>query len=125
MTKEEILQLKAGREFDRLVAEKIFKRDPHTARHGLHKDGDIEYQWDYPGGHDIAPYYSSDRNAAFVMEQELEKLGLTRNYILALADIYDAIRFNLRSVDGRVNALWAFATVDPLFKCQAALIAIS
>lgn len=63
--------MEAGRELDRLVAEKIFGRDPMNARHGLHKDGDIEYHWGYPLGHDVAPYYSTNIAAAWEVVEKL------------------------------------------------------
>ena len=73
MTKDEILAMKPGRDLDRLVAEKIFDCDTLTARVGLHEDGDIEYCWGYPLGHDVAPNYSTDIAAAWEVVEEMHK----------------------------------------------------
>lgn len=85
--------MKAGRELDRLVAEKIFDRDPLNARHGLHPDGDIEYHWGYPLGHDIAPRYSTDIAAAWQILDKLrteDPFGAFVHFTEAMAHIHDA-----------------------------------
>lgn len=68
-------ELKAGRELDRMIVEKIFGLDPWTARRGLHPDGDIEYHWGYPLGHDVAPNYSTDIAAAWQVIEHLRSQG--------------------------------------------------
>ena len=63
-----------GRELDEWIAEHIFGRDPLKARHGLHENGDLEYYWGYPQGHDIAPHYSTT-HAFFQVMEAMEGFG--------------------------------------------------
>lgn len=65
------------RELDRAIAEKVFGCDPLNARHGLHADGDIEYSWGYPLGHDVAPPYSTDIAAAWRVVDEMTRIPRT------------------------------------------------
>lgn len=67
--------MEAGRELDRMIAEKVFERDPLLARHGVHADGDIEYYWNTYLGHDIAPYYSTDIAAAWKIVEKITTPG--------------------------------------------------
>ena len=62
-----------GRELDEWIAEHIFGRDPLKARHGLHENGDLEYYWGYPQGHDIAPHYSTTHAFFQVMEAKRDE----------------------------------------------------
>ena len=68
--------MKAGRQLDSLIAEKVFDRDPLLARQGLHANGDLEYSWGYPLGHDTAPAYSTDMNATLLVIDKLREKGL-------------------------------------------------
>lgn len=60
--------LPAGREFDILLAELITGQSRITCRidpteHG--RNGEPQFHWGYPIGHDFAPNYTTDKNAAF------------------------------------------------------------
>jgi hypothetical protein len=59
-----------GRDFDNWVAEHVLDRDPLNARHGLHENGDLEYYWGYPIGHDVAPSYSTSYEASSDVHRE-------------------------------------------------------
>lgn len=63
--------MKVGRELDRMIAEKVFGLDPMNARQGLHADGDIEYHWGYPIGHDIAPHFSTNISDAWRIVEKI------------------------------------------------------
>lgn len=63
------------RRIDAEIAEKVFGLDPLNARHGLHENGDLEYYWGYPVGHDVAPRYSTDIAAAWQIIEHLQKQG--------------------------------------------------
>lgn len=68
--------MEANRKLDHLIAEKVFGLDPLLARQGLHANGDLEYSWGYPLGHDTAPAYSTDiRDAWKVVEEMTNPLG--------------------------------------------------
>lgn len=97
------------RQRDALVAEHIYGRDPLLGRHGLHENGDIEYSWGYPHGHDTAPCYSTDASVADAMENELVQQGLEDIYLVKLAHICGT------------NRIAALCNATPEQRCHAAL----
>lgn len=57
-----------SRELDEQIAEKVFGRDRTSARvDPMNRDGEPQYHWGYPTGHDFAPFYSTDIAAAMVV----------------------------------------------------------
>ena len=97
------------RGWDALVAEHIYGREPLLGRHGLHENGDIEYSWGYPHGHNTAPNYSTNASVADEMENELERQGLDSIYLVKLSQIVGA------------NPIVALGTATPEQRCRAAL----
>jgi hypothetical protein len=74
MTEAEINNLEAGRELDMLIAELVFGRDRLSARvDPMSRDGEPQYHWGYPQGHDFAPAYSTDIWAAWEVVEELKR----------------------------------------------------
>jgi hypothetical protein len=92
-----------GRPLDRWIAENVFGRDPATARLGLHEDGDIEYFWGYPIGHDIAPAYSTTHAYHQVVD------ALRPDYIWLIREDSRGIGLMIREkgCDGR-RGFWEF-----------------
>jgi hypothetical protein len=126
--------VEASRELDRMIAEQVFGRDPLNARVGLHADGDLEYHWGYPHGHDRAPAYSTDIAAAMAMEAEIERRGLQTVYLDALLKelglqehvfvFNSAIEINWwNDIDG-YGVLWRVLRATPEQRCIAVLAAV-
>lgn len=64
---------KPGRELDREIAERVFGRDRMNAR--VDFDGEPQYHWGYPIGHDYAPRYSTDIAAAWQIVRRARQMG--------------------------------------------------
>ena len=65
------------RELDQQVAEKVFGRERLTARvDPINRDGEPQYHWGYPVGHDFAPPYSTDIAAAIEIIFKLADEGI-------------------------------------------------
>lgn len=102
--------MEAGRGMDRMVAEKVFEQNPLLARQGRRADGEPEYHWGYPLGHDIAPHYSTDIDAAWRVVNTLSQFTLTM-----LIGRWRAMCF-----DG-INSHEAEAETAPLAICRVAI----
>lgn len=111
--------LEAGREMDALVAEKVFGCDPLNARVGLHKNGDLEYYWGYPVGHDIAPAYSTDISDAWRVIEHMQSLGWSWEVLNTTKTAFGAV-FSMSQDD----VYGTDAETVPLAICKAALKAI-
>jgi hypothetical protein len=117
----EQIKILEGRDLDRAIAERVFKRDPMTARRGLHKNGDVEYHWGYPAGHDIAPYYSVSRDACALMEVELIKQVHPGYYTEQLERVLEKELWP----KGDSVTMFSLITASPVMRCRAALLALA
>ena len=66
-------EVKAGRELDILMAERVFGMNRLMARvDPMNRDGEPQFHWGYPVGHDFAPYYSESANEAMQIVEKLK-----------------------------------------------------
>jgi hypothetical protein len=66
MTRDDIERMAAGRLLDICVAEAITGQSRLTCRvDPMTRDGEPQFHWGYPAGHDFAPEYSTDISAAW------------------------------------------------------------
>jgi hypothetical protein len=111
-------ELLVGREMDRAIAEQVYGLDRSQARVGLHPDGDIEYHWGYPVGHDLAPRFSTNMIDAYEMEARIRERGLAHPYARALSELVR--NTGVQYMDG----LFSLIHASPLQRCRAAIEAI-
>jgi len=72
MTNEEIDEMEAGREMDICVAEMITGQPRHGCRYDpMNRNGEPQFHFGYPHGHDFAPEYSTDDAAAWRLTEEM------------------------------------------------------
>lgn len=119
MTKAEIDKLEAGRDTDILIAELLTGQSRLECRvDPMNRDGEPQFYWGYPVGHDFAPEYSTAIGATFEMEAEIERRGLARQYgyeLALLLGCYDSGK------DAR-DAWFTLAHASALDRCKAALM---
>ena len=120
MTPEEIDQMPAGRDMDRAIAEHVFGMDPLNARQGHRKDGDIEYSWGYPVGHDIAPFYSTNIAHAWRIVEQGRRL-YSPWFDLGTADKHDGRGVRWGASFDRSRYAWSEGETPELALCRAAL----
>lgn len=66
------------RHLDFRIAELVFERDPEGARvDPMNRNGERQYHWGYPLGHDFAPEYSTSLDAAMLIVEHYKKKGCT------------------------------------------------
>jgi hypothetical protein len=64
--------MEAGRALDFLIAEHVFGVDPSDARiDPMIRNGEPQFHWGYPWGHDFAPNYSTDIGADHSVHQHV------------------------------------------------------
>lgn len=74
LTTEQIAALEQGREMDIAVAEMLTGQSRLECRQDpMNRNGEPQFHWGYPHGHDFAPAYSTDIGAAWAI---LDKLTL-------------------------------------------------
>ena len=119
MTRDEILNMPAGREMDKLIAEKIFG----WSDFGSFEDGGISGK-DKDGDGWILPYYSIGIAAAW---EVVEKFMPYKSPSLYVVGTMWFCFFALKTGEGlfaSTNVLEAKAPTAPLAICRAALLAM-
>lgn len=62
------------RRLDFAVAQQVFDRDPLSARYDpTSHNGEPQYHWGYPLGHDFVPCYSTDIAAAMMVVEKMRE----------------------------------------------------
>jgi hypothetical protein len=90
MTNEEINKLEAGRELDILIAEKLLGVSRLEARvDPTVRDGEPQFHWGYPVGHDFAPNFSTDIAGAWRLVEHLREQG----WIVRVQEMPDDLPF--------------------------------
>jgi len=125
--------MKAGRELDMLIAEKVFGRERMLARFGF-EHGEPEYHWGYPMGHDRADHYSTNISAAWKVVEKLCNWDVDDNMLVLEGQGPDIEKKELP--DGEAQQWWKAdiagiaghnvgeADTAPLAICLAALRAV-
>jgi hypothetical protein len=119
MTREEILNIPAGREMDKLIAERI------TKLKGIKWSSYCPIDWIYHHagglGWSVIPFYSTNISAAWQVVEKLNEKWSVRviSYYQSdcLANIWDVKNFD--------KSYMARADTVPLALCRAALLAVN
>ena len=109
MTKEEILQLEAGRELDALVMESVF---------GIKRNDGTEQ---YVIGHNL-PHFSTDISAAWEVVEKMIELKMFIN--IGHGGILWRINVSSRKMYERLEYTGITAMTAPLAICRAALLVV-
>jgi len=113
MTREDILNMQAGRETDALIWLSLNDK-PLNILMCRHVDGDIQPHAGYPVGHISPPHYSTDIGAAWEVVEKMRKIKRP-------VDIYSSVNGWIANFDYMDIALGETA---PLAICRAALLAV-
>jgi hypothetical protein len=116
-TEEDVHSLEAGRELDIIMAEVILDQDRLQERYDpMNRDGEPQFFWGYPHGHDFAPDYSTSKIACF----------LVIDWVFKLKGIFEANAHSLESDNqwhvafNRKN--FSIASTFELAVCKAGLL---
>lgn len=74
----------------------------------------------YGTGRKIVPHFSTDRAAAVVLENEIQRRGLQERYVEALYPLVGAWQFGMSTAEQ-----WLLIRATPEQKCKAFLEAVS
>jgi hypothetical protein len=121
-----LVKKKLCRKLDRSLAEEVFDRDPRDARRNLHPEDpdELEYHWGYPGGHDTAPYYSTQAQASLQLREHMVELGYYWSHMAYGGGCYAPYHTVCFSTDGIALVPGAGATDEYLAWAIAALLAV-
>lgn len=119
----DIDKLEAGRELDILVAELLTGQSRLECRvDPMNRDGEPQFFWGYPAGHDFAPEYSTDIRAAWLVVEKLRERSDGHFTLLAFTTNWRA-GWMTPVEDDRLDCYHRFAVADTpaLAICRAAL----
>lgn len=112
-----------GRRFDAQVHQALYPR--HNVDGALYCDGEHEKsagcRWR------VIPAYTTDHDAARLIEDEIERRGLRRAYLLALDEILFSAycrQDDYEYLELTLDEAWRFLRATPEERCRAALVAI-